>query len=118
MSKVNYYEYLKSEAWQEKRMQTFKRDGFRCVKCGAEKNLRCHHITYERLGNEEASDLVTLCDDCHARLHNIHKAILSPDWWIELYRIKSTHIWTEEEAEAKRKRLSELFDYKTIRRSR
>lgn len=40
--------------------------------CGTSKNLNIHHMTYERLGNEDFNDLVYLCKDCHS---NLHKAI-------------------------------------------
>lgn len=66
---VPYYEYLKSKAWQKQRLKTFKRDGFKCVCCGASINLRAHHITYENLGAEEDGDLVTLCKECHEKVH-------------------------------------------------
>lgn len=68
-SEIDYYEYLKTEAWQEQRAKIFKRDGFRCVCCEAEKNLEVHHVTYKNLGAEEVSDLVTLCRVCHEKLH-------------------------------------------------
>lgn len=67
---INYYAYVKNEAWQAKRLSTFRRDGFRCVICGESKNLNCHHITYENLGVEENSDLVTLCEICHEKVHS------------------------------------------------
>lgn len=62
-------EYLKTSAWQEMRQKVFRRDGFVCVACGESKNLNVHHITYERLGAEELSDLVTLCQRCHENVH-------------------------------------------------
>ena len=70
MKSTNYKEYINSIEWDEKRSLRFRMDGFRCYKCGSPMNLQCHHITYERLGNERLSDLVTLCSDCHKRLHD------------------------------------------------
>ena len=67
---INYYEYLKTAAWQEQRQKVFRRDGYKCVCCGEVKNLEAHHITYKQLGAESISDLVTLCDECHEGLHN------------------------------------------------
>ena len=52
------------------RQKVFRRDGFKCVICGKAKNLNVHHITYENLGAEKVSDLVTLCRDCHEDIHN------------------------------------------------
>lgn len=69
-SEIDYYEYLKTEAWQAQRLRVFRRDGFKCVCCGAAKNLDVHHITYKRLGAEELEDLATLCRTCHEKVHN------------------------------------------------
>ena len=69
-NEIDYYEYLKTEAWQEQRAKIFRRDGFQCVCCGSAKNLEVHHITYKNLGAEEKSDLVTLCGDCHEKVHS------------------------------------------------
>lgn len=69
-SSKEYGEYIKSNEWQETRQRIFKRDNFRCVKCGASKNLQVHHITYENLGVEKDADLVTLCESCHNGTHN------------------------------------------------
>jgi 5-methylcytosine-specific restriction endonuclease McrA len=50
----------------------FKRDGYKCHKCGNEKNIQCHHLTYENLFHEEKhlDDLITLCKKCHKKIHN------------------------------------------------
>lgn len=69
-SKIDYYDYIKTEAWQEQRLKTFKRDGFKCVCCGAAQNLEAHHITYKNLGAELETDLVTLCRKCHEGIHS------------------------------------------------
>ena len=66
-----YQAYLNSNEWQETRQRIFKRDNFRCVKCGESKNLHVHHITYENLGEEKDADLVTLCDKCHKSTHKL-----------------------------------------------
>lgn len=67
--KLNYYEYMASEAWGEKRFQRMKADGFKCARCGSESSLQVHHLTYERLGHEDMDDLITLCKSCHAKSH-------------------------------------------------
>ena len=66
----NYDEYINSVEWEEKRQLRLRMDGFRCHKCGSAINLQVHHITYERLGNELMGDLITLCRNCHKRLHD------------------------------------------------
>lgn len=67
---IDYYEYLRTQAWEETRQKVFRRDGFKCVLCGEAKDLNVHHITYENLGAEKTSDLVTLCQICHEDIHN------------------------------------------------
>lgn len=44
------------------------RDGG-CRGCGTVDNLHVHHLTYERLGRELLTDLVTLCAGCHRKQH-------------------------------------------------
>lgn len=63
-----YNEYIKSPQWKQRREQALARSGYCCEKCGFSKwskKLEVHHITYERLGNERASDLQVLCQECH-----------------------------------------------------
>lgn len=46
------------------------RDGWRCQHCGGMENLQVHHIQPRgRLGNDEENNLITLCADCHEKLH-------------------------------------------------
>ncbi len=67
---VFYLTYMKSAAWQYKRIEAFDVHGKQCVRCGGFKKLQCHHLTYERLGNENAkTDLEILCQSCHQKEH-------------------------------------------------
>lgn len=66
---IDFYQYIKTQAWEEMRQKVFRRDGFQCVVCKEAKNLNVHHITYDNLGAEKESDLVTLCRDCHKKVH-------------------------------------------------
>lgn len=51
------------------RLQVFKRDGYRCVKCGSQENLHCDHIFPASLGGQNRLDnLQTLCAQ-----HNLSK---------------------------------------------
>ena len=68
-SNALYRLYLNSEAWQKKRKAVLRRDGYKCQMCGAVMNLDVHHVSYENLCNEKLSDLVTLCRECHKKLH-------------------------------------------------
>lgn len=48
------------------------RDGYKCQKC-KKKNLRLevHHIIFRSQGGtNEPKNLITLCSDCHSKLHN------------------------------------------------
>lgn len=59
-----------STRWQRLRESVFKRDGQACVMCGATQPLQVHHRRYPKAwGMETIDDLVTLCDDCHKKLH-------------------------------------------------
>lgn len=64
-----YQEYLQSREWKQKRSEVLFRDGHCCQLCGDEDNLRVHHLTYNRVGDEALFDLVTLCTHCHAKEH-------------------------------------------------
>lgn len=69
-----YKTYMRSDAWRLKERERMQIDGFCCVMCGRPaarcKTLQVHHITYKRLGNENAlTDLVTLCGSCHRKIH-------------------------------------------------
>ena len=67
----NYYDYLKSEAWRQRRLEALKRDKFKCQLCGSGKDVEVHHISYEHLHRaEEVDDLITLCKKCHREVHS------------------------------------------------
>lgn len=69
-------EYYQSPAWQEKRSERLKIDGFKCAKCGFTRALEVHHINYERIYNEDVNrDLITLCKKCHNEIEAQKKAI-------------------------------------------
>lgn len=62
----------------DEKMEDYIREKFNytCQKCGIELaddlyRLHTHHITYERLGNENLdTDLILLCDNCHQKEHS------------------------------------------------
>lgn len=73
-----YLRYIQSDEWKRKREARLRLDNYRCAMCfrGIEDGvmLECHHISYERLGNELIGhDLVTLCKEDHERMHNYFK---------------------------------------------
>lgn len=66
----NYEEYLRSTRWQILRGEALQRFDNRCALCYDDRNLEVHHRTYDRLGDEEISDLVALCSWCHGKHHD------------------------------------------------
>ena len=71
----DYLDYVKSEYFQNLKMQVFKRDGFQCQgkDCGSAKNLIVHHLHYGERYHEDINDLVTLCQKCHDKAHEHDK---------------------------------------------
>ena len=60
--------YYDSDEWENTRTRMLKRDDAECQSCG--ETAECvHHITYERLGEENDLDLISLCDKCHEEVH-------------------------------------------------
>ncbi len=66
---MKYSDYLKTEHWQELRLQVI-RIYRTCVLCNSDKrnDLRVHHRHYDTLGEEDIHrDLTLLCENCHNR---------------------------------------------------
>src|SRR6185503_10458564 len=69
-----YQARLHRADWKAKRIATFERDGWRCVRVVAGQRcpngrangtaLHCNHRTYARFGHELPEDLETLCACC------------------------------------------------------
>jgi hypothetical protein len=74
---LNYHAYILSRPWLERRDRELFRAGYCCEFCGWQgdnptrpwANLHVHHLTYDHLGDEPTSDLIVLCGDCHADVH-------------------------------------------------
>lgn len=71
-----YNAYLQSKVWADRRYRVLRRDNNRCLGCNWTptfkpefKYLHIHHLTYDRVFYERLEDLVTLCKDCHKRIH-------------------------------------------------
>lgn len=72
MKYASYDEYLRSEHWQKLRAGYYACHAPCCGCCGFNGlRLSLHHKTYERVGSERISDLIALCDSCHAAVHEI-----------------------------------------------
>lgn len=64
-----YKRYIKSKEWQQKKNERLKKDQQVCKHCGSTRNLEVHHKTYKNFGRESIDDLITLCRDCHEKMH-------------------------------------------------
>lgn len=69
-----YQEYLRSERWLAFATKAKVATGGRCQGCDRETwHLHVHHLTYDRLGNEKATDVWVVCPSCHLKFHPHHK---------------------------------------------
>ena len=74
--KQTYAEMLKDPRWVEKSKEIKEWDREVCQLCGDNSNLQVHHLCYDK--NRMPWDyprkaLVTLCDNCHKKIHNFDK---------------------------------------------
>ncbi len=74
-----YLRYIKSNKWASIKKRVLARDHQKCVKCGTNKDLEVHHLTYEHLYKEEnyLYELITLCKKCHEKETNKGKQVYS-----------------------------------------
>jgi hypothetical protein len=67
--RLAYEAYLLSEAWRNKRAEALRRDEGVCQGCRARPATQVHHLTYAHLGDELLFELISVCADCHERIH-------------------------------------------------
>lgn len=65
-----YLKYLKSKEWATKKSIIFAIKGNKCAVCGSTENIDVHHLTYERIFNEDIEDLEPVCRECHKKIHS------------------------------------------------
>jgi len=65
-----YQWYLGSEFWAEKRRCAMERANYICQRCHKAPATEVHHLTYVRVFNELASDLLPVCSACHGTIHH------------------------------------------------
>lgn len=68
--KQRYQEYLRTEYWRQLKEKMRELAKGRCEDCGLHENivaLQLHHQCYDRIGQEEESDLRLICEECHER---------------------------------------------------
>lgn len=75
----DFLDSYRSTQWQEKKNKILTRDNYTCAICGKHGDehtlMHVHHLTYKNCKNGRAwdcpdEDLVTLCEDCHAKVHS------------------------------------------------
>jgi len=66
-----YIEYLNSKKWKDKRNLVFERDNYKCQECKEKNADDVHHLTYDNLGNENLNELVSVCRECHKKIHDM-----------------------------------------------
>lgn len=87
--RVIYRSLLNDERWKQRRLEIMRRDGFRCRRCGASGKLNVHHRWYlhgRKPWSYSDRCLVTLCEQCHHRLHMM-RHIVSIVWTVILIAV-------------------------------
>jgi hypothetical protein len=75
LNRQNAYQwYLGSEFWAEKRRCAMARAKYVCQRCHKNKATEVHHMTYLRVFNELATDLLPVCSACHRDIHHLKPA--------------------------------------------
>ena len=64
-----YAEYLMTGHWRRARAHAIQLAGSICTICSGKWRLNVHHLHYNSLWNEQANDVVVLCETCHHLLH-------------------------------------------------
>ena len=68
---------LPSEEYAALCKQVLNRDGWKCRRCGLRNNLHVHHIIFRsEMGEDVSWNLITLCSNCHDRIHDYTLYIL------------------------------------------
>lgn len=65
-------EYLNTKHWRQLRKDLYCYRNGNCQKCHIHimfTGARVHHLNYDSMGHEHFSDLMLLCDECHAEIH-------------------------------------------------
>lgn len=102
---TKYELYLQSDEFNEIRQAVFNRDHHKCVVCGSTEDIVPHHLTYRNLYNEKLSDLVTLCNKCHAIYHNVEKR---KEYIDDFYGEADREAWRTEMEENRKKVIKEI----------
>lgn len=66
-----YDAYLSSPQWRSKREKVLGRAGGVCEGCLERRATQVHHLDYKNFMSEFMFQLVAVCEDCHARIHEL-----------------------------------------------
>jgi len=89
--------YMKSDKWKHFSKIVKERDGNRCRMCDSSSILEVHHRNYDSLYKEDEndfSDLITLCRNCHNQHHALRNPIKCPP--SNLLKIRCRELLCEE----------------------
>ena len=65
----NYFRYLRTESWKERRKELLEQADNECSECGGKATI-IHHLKYDNLGEVILGvDVIAVCKDCHDRIH-------------------------------------------------
>jgi hypothetical protein len=74
-----YKLYLAADCWRKQtRPAALARAGYVCQYCGERPATEVHHLTYRSVGQERPHDLLSVCQICHAKLHDLSAVIPEP----------------------------------------
>lgn len=73
-----YHDYLATPEWREKADAVLSRDRYLCQGCRKRRATQVHHLTYAHRGAEFLFELISLCDECHERLHQVGRYATVP----------------------------------------
>lgn len=65
-----YHQYLQSDEWKAKRKLVFDRDKNLCQYCKTAPAFHVHHLHYKNIFREKLEDLLSVCGECHSRIHH------------------------------------------------
>jgi hypothetical protein len=61
----------RGENWKHIKTMIYRRDNYKCTKCGSTYKIQCHHIIPWRISHDSSpKNLTTLCRPCHTKEDN------------------------------------------------
>ncbi len=66
----DYKGYLNTDHWKQLSARKKRETDNTCELCLSKEDIDTHHKTYIRIGRELLSDLSTICNPCHYKVHN------------------------------------------------